>query len=98
MLYKVIDRETITGLSSAKGFTTTHIPPTEIDTIYAVVQAIDQAVRFCIDGTTPEAAKGMRLTVNDSVEVWGGSALQAFRAIQETATAKLEVIYFGRGG
>jgi len=97
MIYVVIGRETITGLGSAKGFTATHIPPTEVDTIYAVVQAIDQAVRFCIDGTTPTASKGMRLVADDSVEVWGAAALENFKAIQEAATAKLEVIYMGRG-
>jgi len=98
MIYVVIDRETITGLSSAKGFTATYIPPTETKTIYAVVQALGKAVRLCIDGTTPEAALGLRLPINSTVEVWGFDALQNFRAIEEAASAKLELIYMGQGG
>ena len=94
MIYVVIGRETITDISASIGFTSTELTSA---VIYAVVQAIDQAVRFCIDGTTPETAVGMRLTVNDSVEVWGTAALAAFRAIEETATGKLEAIYMGRG-
>jgi len=96
MIYSVKDRETITGLSTAKGFTAAKIPPTDIDVTYAVVQALTQNVRFCIDGTTPTVSKGMRLTANSSVEVWGGEALSNFRAIQEAASATLEVIYMGR--
>lgn len=101
MLYAVIGRETITGLGSAKGFTTTNIPPTEPNTTYAKVQAVTKDVRYCIDGTTPESTKGMRLrgaaTLNDIVEIWGSKALQNFLAIEESASATLEVIYFGRG-
>ena len=98
MIYVVIDRETITGLSSAKGFTATHIPPTEVDTIYAIVQALDDPVRFCVDGTTPEATLGIKIVKETIIEIWGGSALRNFLAIDDGGTAKLEVIYMGRGG
>lgn len=96
MIYTVKGRETITGLDEATGFTEASISPTAVDVIYAVVQALDQAVRFCIDGTTPEAALGMRLTANSSVEIWGDEALGNFLAIEEAASASLEVIYMGR--
>lgn len=86
MIYVVKGRETLTELTASKGFTAAQIPPTDPNVIYAVVQALDNNVRFCIDGTTPEAAKGILLTPGSSVEVWGKDALQNFKAIQEVAS------------
>lgn len=97
MLYEVIDRETITGLTAAKGFTAANLPPTKAAVIYAIIQAIDAAIRFCIDGTTPTSSKGMRLTKDDSVEIWGSKALADFLAIDDGGTAEVEVIFMGRG-
>jgi len=95
--FVVIDRETISSVSSSTGFTTTYIPPTNVETAYAIVQAIDGDVRFCIDGTTPTSSKGLILTENSKVEVWGYAALVDFRAIDDGGTAKLEVVFMGRG-
>ena len=96
MEYGVIGRETIGTLTASIGFTAANIPPTQSRTRYAVIQAIDAAVRFCIDGTAPEAdTTGMRLTKDSKVEVWGGEAMENFRCIEDGTTAKLEVVYMG---
>lgn len=97
MIYTVKGRETIDDVSSSIGFTSTKIPPTTLNVIYAFTQAIDGDVRFTIDGTTPTATKGARLTEDGSLEVWGVEAMTNFRCIDDDGTAKLEVIYMGRG-
>lgn len=99
MIYVVIGRETIDDLAESVGFDSDFLPPTEPNTIYAVIQAIDDPIRFCIDGTPPVAdTTGMRLTKDNTTEVWGAAALAAFRCIDDGGTAKLEVIYMGQGG
>ena len=94
MIYKVIDRETISSLVAAVGFTASKLPPTK-NVTYAIVQAIGGDVRFNIDGTTPTASLGLRLTEDSTIEVWGGTALANFLAINDGGTAKLEVVYMG---
>jgi len=96
--YKVRNRETISSVSTAVGFTSTYIPTTDVDTEYAIIQAIDGDIRFTIDGTTPTSSLGLRLLQDDSVEVWGAQALVNFLCIDDGGTAKLEVVYMGRGG
>lgn len=100
MFYSVKGRETISSLAAAIGFTAAQIPPTsgKENIQYAIIQAIDGDVRFTIDGSTPSTSLGMKLLQDDSVEVWGYSALTKFRAIDDGGTAKLEVIYMGSGG
>jgi len=95
--FVVIDRETISSVSDSTGFTATYIPPLNVETAYAIVQAVGGSVRFCIDGTTPTSSKGMRLTQDSKIEVWGYAAMVDFRAIDDGGTATLEVIYMGRG-
>lgn len=97
MIYQVKGRETITSLASAVGFTAAQIPPTKTSTMYAVAQAIDGDARFTIDGTTPTSSLGLRLLQDSSVEIWGSTALAAFRAIDDGGTAKLDVVYMGAG-
>lgn len=98
MIYTVIERETISSVSSSVGFTSTYIPPAELDTIYAIIQAVGGDIRFCIDGSTPSTSLGLRLPEDSTVEVWGSGALTDFRCIDDGGTATLEVIYMGRGG
>ena len=98
MLYTVVGRETIAGVAAATGFTAANIPPTQLRTMYALVQALSGPVRVCVDGTTPTATKGLKIGTEESIEVWGGESLENFRAIDDGAVATLEVIYFGRGG
>jgi len=97
MIYVVKHRETISSVSSSTGFTSTYIPPTSPNVIYALVQAVAGTVRYCIDGSTPSTSLGLRLTEDSTMEVWGGEALRDFRAIDDGGTATLEVIYFGGG-
>lgn len=99
MIYVVKGRETITGLSAAKGFSAAQIPPTSLNVIYAVAQPTGGAIRICIDGaTTPTSSKGIRMLKDAIFEVWGAGALKDFLCINDGGTAKLEVIYMGQGG
>ena len=97
MIYVVKGRETISDVSSAIGFTSTQIPPADSNVIYAIIQAVDGDIRFCIDGTTPTDSKGMRITEDTILEIWGAEALANFLAIDDGGTAELEVIYMGQG-
>jgi len=100
MIYKVMGRETIPDVSAAIGFTASFLPTAERRTIYALVQAASGAVRYCIDGTIPTATKGMRLTEDSTMEVWGAEAMRDFLCIENIVQSNptVEVIYFGRGG
>ena len=98
MIYSVKGRETITSLTDSVGFTPAQIPPTKPNVIYAIVQPVGGAIRICMDGTTPEATKGIKMVANTIFEVWGSAALIAFRCINDGGTATLEVIYMGQGG
>ena len=92
-IYRVVDRETIDDVSSSVGFTAAKLTAA---LMFATIQAIDGDIRFCIDGTTPTDSKGLRLTEDSSVEVWGTTAMKDFRCIDDGGTAKLEVVYHGR--
>jgi len=98
MIYNVVGRETIDGVSESVGFTAANIPPTKPNVIYALIQPTTAGVRVCIDGTTPTSTKGIKLLVNLFYEVWGSESLTNFRCIDDDGTADLEVIYFGSGG
>ena len=98
MIYQVSDRETISDVSTTggEGFTTAKLTPTGYIIHYAIIQAIDDAIRFTIDGTAPVAdTTGLRLTKDSSVEVWGGTDMSNFLCIDDGGTAKLEVVYMG---
>jgi len=95
MIYSVSDRETISSVSTAVGFTVAKLTPAGYILHYAVIQAIDGDVRFTIDGTTPTDSLGLRLREDASVEVWGGKAMADFLCIDDGGTAKLEVVYMG---
>ncbi len=95
MLYRVLDRETITSLTVAIGLTATKIT-TKVK--YAIVQAIGGDVRFTVDGSTPPVAAttGLRIVQDGHVELWG-EEMAKFSAIDDGGTAKLEVSYHGEG-
>ena len=92
-VYNVSDRETISSVSTAVGFTTSKLVAY---LQYAFIQAIDGDIRFTVDGTTPTSSKGVRLTQDSSVEIWGTTAMSNFLCIDDGGTAKLEVIYMTR--
>ena len=98
MIYSVKGRETIASLVASVGFTAAQIPSTKPNVVYAIAQPVGGDIRMCIDSTTPEATKGMKMVENTIFEVWGAAALIAFHCIDDGGTAKLEVIYMGQGG
>jgi hypothetical protein len=62
---------------------------------YAVVCVRAQNVDYTTDGTTvPTASVGMQLLVNQCLALSGATVLSNFRAIQQAATATLDVSYF----
>lgn len=83
--------EQITGLSSAKGLN----PPK--GTAFALVTPETQAVRWV--GSTSEtlsASVGYPLAAGNELEV-DADGLEGFRFIEQAASAKLNVVYFGSG-
>lgn len=93
MIYDVVARETISDVSSAVGFTSNKLVARNS---YAIIQAVDGDIRFTLDGTTPTASLGLRLTEDSSVEVWGQASMKDFKCIDDGGTAELEVLYMGR--
>jgi hypothetical protein len=80
----------ITSLSSAQSLT---VPD---GTAYALITPETQAVRFRDDGTAPTATVGMPLSVGATLKYTGGySGLKALQFIEQTASAKLNIYYFG---
>ncbi len=79
--------EQLTSLSSSTSLTV----PT--GTAYALIQAETQAVRYRDDGTDPTASVGMRLPVGAILEYDGPFGEIEF--IEETASAKLNISYYG---
>ena len=77
----------ITSLSSATGLAV----PTGAQ--YARIQCTAQAVRWRDDGTDPTATIGMHRPVNLDF-IYDGD-LSAIKFIEETASAVLNVTYFG---
>ncbi len=78
----------ITSLSTVKTLT---VPA---GTSYALIQCETQAVRWRMDGTDPTASVGMRLAVGEELRL--DAAFGTIEFIEEAASAKLNVQYFGR--
>lgn len=78
----------ITSLSAAVGLGTV---PT--GTKYAIIQAETQAVRWRDDGTNPTTAIGERITTTN--ELYYDGDFSAIKFIEETASAKLNIAYYG---
>lgn len=58
-----------------------------------LIQALDQNVRFTLDGTTPTASKGFQLRAGDPPVIIPISANTTVKVIQEAATADLQYQY-----
>lgn len=85
-----IDREKIDGLSAVKSLTAAKVRAAG----HIWIQALTQNVRMTLDGTTPTASVGIRLTAGDPpLELSGENALDA-KFIEETPSAVVEVVYF----
>ena len=59
----------------------------------ALIQAESQSIRWRDDGTNPTPTVGMVLAAGESVFFTG--SLSAFKAIEITASAKLNISYYG---
>lgn len=77
----------LTSLSSVAGLT---VPA---NTKSALIQAESQYIRWRDDGTNPTTSVGMVLAAGESLFFTG--SLSAFRAIEITASAKLNISYYG---
>lgn len=81
--------EQITDVSLATGLSV----PSGAD--FALIQAVSQNVRWRDDGTSPTASVGMQLTAGDTLRYDGD--LSAFEAIEDAASAELNITYYQRG-
>lgn len=79
----------ITSLSSATALT---IPTGVTGSVYALIQATTQNVRWRDDGTNPTASVGMQLLAGS--DMWYVGSLTALKFIEETASAKLNISYY----
>jgi hypothetical protein len=86
--YTELGYQQITGLNNAKSLT---VPE---NAVYAVIQAQDKDVRWRSDGTDPSATVGMILYAGQDIPYTGN--LRKFRAIEVSASAILNVTYYGR--
>lgn len=85
---KLLGYQQIVGIAAATALT---IPP---GTAFIEVQAETQAVRYRADGTDPTAAIGMPLAVGVR-EIIGIQNLAALKFIEQTASATLNISYYG---
>ena len=92
-IWRTISFEQITSISSAVGLTDGTFNAAGI--VYAQIQFTSGAGRYRTDGTDPESGVGTYIAQNGIIEVWGPADMAAFRAIDSSGTAKLEVTYFG---
>ncbi len=79
--------EQVTDISSVTSLT----PPT--DSRIAIIQVKDQAARWRDDGTEPSATVGMPIGADLDILYTGD--LTAFRIIEQTSGAELNVSYYG---
>jgi len=78
----------ITGLSSVKTLTVPRLAQR------AVVSAVTQGVYYTDDGSTPASSLGHRLIAGESVTLLGREAILAFKAIEITTSAVLNVSFY----
>lgn len=87
MILHPLGFEQLTSLGSASGLS----PPSGAQRALLVCTA--QNVRFRDDGTDPTASKGIQLTTGTLF--WYEGDLSAIKFIEESASAVLEVSYYG---
>jgi hypothetical protein len=89
-LSKHLGYQQITDLSAAVGLT---VPA---GTIFALVTPETQGVRWRMDGTDPTASVGYPLAAGNELEL-DVADIASIKFIQQSASAKLNVVYFGKG-
>lgn len=80
---------TTTGSHVSQSLSGVYSPTTPADATKVLVQAITQNVRFTMDGTTPTASTGFRITAGDPPMVVPVSGSLKF--IEEVAGAVLQI-------
>lgn len=88
---KALGYQQITSLSAATALT---VPA---GTILAIITPETQAVRWRDDGTNPTATVGYPLAVGSELRYTAGQ-LAALKFIEQTASAKLNITYYGAAG
>lgn len=91
--WRTISFEQITSISSTTGLTDGKYNAAGV--VFAQIQVTTSDMRYLTDGNDPTNAVGTLIATNGIIEVWGQEDMAAFRAIDVTATSKLEVTYFG---
>lgn len=86
---KQLGYQQVTSLGTAASLT---VPA---GTTYALIQAEAQNVRWRDDGTAPTASVGMVLLAGSDAYGFNGTQLAKVQFIQVTATAVLNVSYYG---
>jgi hypothetical protein len=89
-LSKYLDYEQVTDLSAAVGLT---VPA---GTIYALVTPEVQAIRWRAGGVNPTATVGYPLAAGNELEI-DAADLASVKFIEQSAGAKLNVVYFAKG-
>ncbi len=81
----------VTSLGSAVALTV----PSGAD--LAVIQAEGQSVRFLLDGSSPTASTGARIIKDSQIptQIRSIDGLKVAKFIEESASAKLNVLYYG---
>jgi hypothetical protein len=86
--FRALGYQQITSLSTAQALT---VPK---GTARALVQPESQSVRWRDDGTSPTATVGNILAAGDTLE-YDAAALEVVKFIEVTASAKLNIHYYG---
>ncbi len=91
--------ETLAPGSSATGFTSTLIPPTDDQVQRVVLTASAGAIRYRIDGDDPTSTVGHELADLGSTIIIGQKAMTNFRCIESDSGAgcKLACSFLGSG-
>ena len=88
---KALGYQQITSLSSAAALTVPN------GTILAIITPEAQAVRWRDDGTNPTATVGYPLAVGAELR-YTAAQFAALRFIEQAASAKLNIVYYGASG
>lgn len=73
----------------------TGLPSLPTGTRLALIKVENQAIRYRSDGGTPTASSGIPVAVGETLNFDGDwASMQAFRFIQQAASAKVSIEYY----
>jgi hypothetical protein len=96
-IIKSYDAEAITVSSTAIGFTAAKVKHESNNSIHpreAIFNVEDDAIRFRLDGTDPDASTGHLVNAGETIKITGEADIRAFKAIRVTTDASIFVHYF----